>query len=214
MRPVSRPYSPLAALLLAVLLAWGCSRVPKIIVLHDPLSAEEHIELGLAYERKGELDPAGREYEKALRKDPGSFRARVNLGNVRLAAKDYGRAREEYHKALVLRPNDAEAANNLAWADILSGGDVGESLARMEAVLSPPGVRSATLYDTLGVLRMHAGSPEAAAEAFDAAEKICTEAAPSTKEACSPELLKEIGDHRRELRRRFPPPPQNAPLIK
>lgn len=214
MRLIARSYSPLAALLFAVLLAGGCSRVPKIIVLHDPLSAEEHIELGLAYERKGELDPAGREYEKALGKDPRSFRARVNLGNVRLAAKDYGRAREEYLKALELRPGDAEAANNLAWADILSGGDVRDALARMEAVLSSPGVRSATLMDTLGVLRTHAGAPGAAAEAFDEAEKLCREAAPSSKEACSPELLQEIEDHRRELRRRFPPPPQNAPLIK
>ena len=35
----------------------ACS-LPRIIVLEDPLSPEEHLNLGVAYERKGELDGA------------------------------------------------------------------------------------------------------------------------------------------------------------
>ena len=68
--------------LLVLLLAGGCSRIPRIIVLSDPLNAAEHVELGVAYERKGELDLARREYERALRKDGKLYRARVNLGNI------------------------------------------------------------------------------------------------------------------------------------
>jgi tetratricopeptide (TPR) repeat protein len=90
--------------------------VPKIIVLEDPLTAVEHVELGVAYERKGELDLALREYEMALRKDRKFFLARLNLGNVFLAKKEYGKAREEYLRALELRPGDPEATNNLSWA--------------------------------------------------------------------------------------------------
>ena len=122
--------------LLVLLLAGGCSRIPRIIVLEDPLTAAEHVELGVAYERKGELDLALREYERALRKDGKFYRARVNLGNIFLAKKEYGKAREEYLLALELRPGDAEATNNLSWAAIFSGEGIDEALARMEAVVS------------------------------------------------------------------------------
>ncbi len=86
--------------LLVLLVAGGCSRIPRIIVLEDPLTAPEHVELGVAYERKGELDLAQREYERALRKDAKFYRARVNLGNIFLAKKEYGKARKEYLLAL------------------------------------------------------------------------------------------------------------------
>jgi Tfp pilus assembly protein PilF len=124
--------------LLVLLLAGGCSRVPRIIVLEDPLTAAEHVELGVAYERKGELDLARREYERALRMDGKFYRARVNLGNVFLAKREFGKAREEYLLALELRPGDAEATNNLSWAAILSGEGIEDALARMEGVVSGP----------------------------------------------------------------------------
>jgi len=223
------PRSILALLLLVLLLAGGCSRIPKIIVLSDPLTAAEHVDLGVAYERKGELDLARREYERALRKDRKLYRARVNLGNIFLRKKEYGKAREEYLLALELRPGDADATNNLSWAAIFSGEGIDEALARMESVVSGPappvfpaaGVpqqREArtgagpqpALLDTLGVLRMRANRPGAAEEAFALAETLCRQAGAAPKEGvngdapCPEEVLREIEDHRRELRRRFP----------
>ena len=197
-------------LLLLLLLADGCSRIPRIIVLEDPLNAAEHVELGVAYERKGELDLARREYERALLKDRKFYRARLNLGNIFLAKKEYGKAREEYLLALELRPGDAEAANNLSWAAIFSGEGIDEALARMESVVSGHGGRRATLLDTLGVLRMNANRPGAAEEAFALAEALCRQAGVAPREGlkeeapCTEEVLREIEDHRRELRRRFP----------
>jgi Tfp pilus assembly protein PilF len=197
-------------LLLLLLLAGGCSRIPKIIVLEDPLTAAEHVELGVAYERKGELDLAKREYERALLKDRKFFRARLNLGNIFLAKKEYGKARKEYLQALKLRPGDAEAANNLAWAAIFSGEGIDEALARMESVVSGPGGRRPTLLDTLGVLRMNANRPGEAEEALALAEALCRQAGVAPREGlkeeapCPEEVLREIEDHRRELRRRFP----------
>jgi Tfp pilus assembly protein PilF len=197
-------------LLLVLLLAGGCSRIPKIIVLEDPLTASEHVELGVAYERKGELDLAQREYERALRKDGKFYRARVNLGNVFLAKKEYGKAREEYLKALELRPGDAEATNNLSWAAIYSGEGIEEALTRMESVVSGPGGRQPALLDTLGVLRMHANHPVEADEAFALAETLCRQAGAVPREGvdnvapCPEGVLREIGDHRGELRGRFP----------
>jgi len=197
---------------LLFLLAGGCSRIPRIIVLSDPLTAAEHVELGVAYERKGELDLARREYERALLKDRKSHRARVNLGNIFLAKKEYGKAREEYLLALELRPGDAEATNNLSWAAIFSGEGIDEALARMESVVSGPGGRRPIFLDTLGVLRMRANRPGPAEEAFALADALCRQAGAALREGengeapCPEEVRREIEDHRGELRRRFPSP--------
>jgi Tfp pilus assembly protein PilF len=194
-------------LLFVVLAEAGCGRMPRIIVLTDPLSAEEHIELGVAYERNGEFDLAIREYERALRKDKRFFQARVNLGNVWLAKKEYGKASKEYRNALAIRPGDPEATNNLAWAAIHSGEQREEAEEKMEAVLSRPENRSATLYDTLGVLRTRLGKLAAAEEAFTEAERLCLEA---EGDGCSQEILREIRDHSSEGEGRIPssaPPP-------
>lgn len=203
--------SILAPLLLVFLLTGGCSRIPKVIVLEDPLTAAEHVDLGVAYERKGELDLAQREYERALRKDGKLYRARVNLGNVFLAKKEYGNAREEYLRALELRPGDAEAINNLSWAAIFSGEGIEEALTRMESVVSGPGGHRPVYLDTLGVLRMRANRPGEAEEAFALAESLCRQAGAAPKEGvnveppCPEEVLREIEEHRGELRKRFPP---------
>lgn len=197
-------------LLLVLLIAGGCSRIPKIIVLEDPLTAPEHVELGVAYERKGEQDLAQREYERALRKDGTFLRARVNLGNVFLAKKEYVKAREEYLRALELRPGDVEATNNLSWAAIYSGEGIDEALTRMESVVSGPGGHRATLLDTLGVLRMRANRPGPAEEAFAMADALCRQAGAAPGEGvnggapCPEEVRREIAEHREELRRRFP----------
>ena len=166
--------------------------MPRIIVLEDPLTAEEHLELGVAYERSAEYDLAIREYERALRKDGESFQARVNLGNVRLAKQEYGKAREEYREALAIRPGDPEATNNLAWAAILSGEEREEAAAGMEAVVSREENRTA------------------AKEAFGEAEQRCLEAGVPR---CPNGILREIRAHRAELCGQIPPsgPP---PLVK
>ncbi len=196
------PWLALLFFLLSVVFAeTGCGRMPRIIVLTDPLSAEEHVELGVAYERNGEFDLAIREYERALRKEKEFFQARVNLGNVLLAKKEYGKARREYRKALTIRPGDPEATNNLAWTAILSGEQREEAEEGMETLLSRPENRRATLYDTLGVLRTRLGKLAAAEEAFAEAERLCLEA---ERDECSEETLREIRDHRSEKEGRIP----------
>jgi Flp pilus assembly protein TadD len=89
----------------------GCSR---IVVLHDALSAEEHCDLGVVYEREGRLDLAGREYRRSLARDASLTRARVNLGNVEAARGRLDRAERCYRRALRDRPEDGDALNNLA----------------------------------------------------------------------------------------------------
>ncbi|ADO44627.1 TPR repeat-containing protein [Hydrogenobacter thermophilus TK-6] len=94
--------------------AFSCA-MPRVIVLDDPLTAEEHLNLGYIYERKGELKPAKEEYEKALQKDKNMWKAHFNLGNVYAKMEDYAKAEREYKRALELKPNDPDILNNLAW---------------------------------------------------------------------------------------------------
>ena len=55
-------------LLLSVLVLAACA-MPKIVILEDPLTAQQHNDLGVAYEEKGDFALAGKEYEKALGKN-------------------------------------------------------------------------------------------------------------------------------------------------
>jgi tetratricopeptide (TPR) repeat protein len=93
------------------LLIAGCS-LPRIIVLDDPLSPEEHLNLGVTYERKGELDSAIKEYEAASKRLPMAY---LYLGNVSFQKEDLDGAERYYRKALENDPGNADACNNLAW---------------------------------------------------------------------------------------------------
>ena len=125
----------LVAFLAATLVAPGCSR---IVVLHDPLSAPEHNDLGVAYEAQGQLDLAAREYRRALKRDPRYGRARLNLGNVEAAAGRWARAEREYRRALLDLPGDPDPPNNLAVALLRRGRalDEAETLASRAVALA------------------------------------------------------------------------------
>lgn len=99
------------AICAALLLISSCS-MPKIIVLKDPLTPEEHISLGMAYEKKKEYDIAIKEYEAAVMKVP---RAKLYLANARFLNNQPDKAEELYRQVLQDDPKCANAYNNLAW---------------------------------------------------------------------------------------------------
>ncbi|WP_340695597.1 tetratricopeptide repeat protein [Hydrogenobacter thermophilus] len=107
----------------------------QIVVLSDPLTAQEHLNLGYIYERKGELKLAKEEYEKALRKDKNLWKARFNLGNIYAKEGDYAKAEEEYRKALELHHEDADVLNNLAWV-VYKQGRREEALSIIQKAIS------------------------------------------------------------------------------
>jgi len=118
----------MAALALLALAGSGCSH---IVVLHDPLTAPEHNDLGVVYEAQGRPDLAAREYRRALKLDPHFGRARLNLGNTQAAVGRWPAAEREYRRALGDLPGDPDAPNNLAMALLRQGRDLAaaESLA-------------------------------------------------------------------------------------
>ncbi len=93
------------------LLICGCS-FPRIIVLNDPLTPEEHINLGVAYENKGQIELAVEEYKKASKKLPAAF---LYLGNLHFSIGKPDEAEAYYRKAIKEQPDLADAYNNLAW---------------------------------------------------------------------------------------------------
>lgn len=90
---------------------YGCS-FPRIIVLEDPLTPEEHLNLGVAYEKKNEFDKAIKEYEKASENLPVAY---VYIGNIYFIKSKYESAEHYYEKALKKDKGNADAYNNLAW---------------------------------------------------------------------------------------------------
>ena len=100
----------LLMLTLLVIIA-GCA-MPRIIIYDDPLSSEEHLKLGMAYEKDGELDNAIREYKAAARKLPIAY---LYLGNVHFQKNELDEAEKYYKKAIRKEAHNADAHNNLAW---------------------------------------------------------------------------------------------------
>ncbi|MEW6374776.1 MAG: tetratricopeptide repeat protein [Thermodesulfobacteriota bacterium] len=94
-----------------LILLSNCS-LPKIIVLKDPLTPEEHLNLGLAYEKKGMLDHAIKEYKQAAKELPIAY---LYLGNAHFLKNELSEAEAYYKKMIKKEPKNANAYNNLAW---------------------------------------------------------------------------------------------------
>jgi tetratricopeptide (TPR) repeat protein len=111
------------ALLLITLTSSGCGHLPKIRILHDPLTVQEHLALGVSYESQGKLDQAISEYKAALKKDSKEAGATVlmYLGNAHAQREEYKEAERYYQKALKREPANGQALNNLAWVYLQQG---------------------------------------------------------------------------------------------
>lgn len=101
----------------------GCGHLPKIRILHDPLTAQEHLALGVSYESQGKLDRAISEYKAALKKDSKEMGVTplVYLGNAHAQREEYKQATKYYQKALAKDPKNGQALNNLAWVYLQQG---------------------------------------------------------------------------------------------
>ena len=81
-------------------------------MLDDPLSPEEHLNLGVTYEEQGELENALKEYKEASKRLPLAY---LYMGNIYFQRSEYKEAEIYYKKAIKKDPGNADAYNNLAW---------------------------------------------------------------------------------------------------
>ncbi|MFZ5995398.1 MAG: tetratricopeptide repeat protein [Thermodesulfobacteriota bacterium] len=163
-----------------ILLCLGCGKLPGIVVLHDPLTAEEHNNLGVSYEARGEYNLAEREYKEALKIRKDLFCAQFNLGNLYLKMGREKEAEDAYNKAIVLDPAQPDVYNNLAHL-YLQGGrhpDEAQKMAEKAVSLSGPTPRRVFEWryrylDTLGMAYLGRGEVDNAlrylGEALDTA---------------------------------------------
>lgn len=104
--------------------------------MKDPLTPEEHLNLGVAYEQKGEYDNAIAEYRLAAKKLPIAY---LYLGNAHFQKNELVEAEEYYKKAIKRDPKNADAYNNLAWLYYRKGEKLeeAENLALRAIELNP-----------------------------------------------------------------------------
>jgi tetratricopeptide (TPR) repeat protein len=152
----------------------GCSSLFLIPAGKDPLSAEEHLELGVAYESSGELELARSEYERALDKNPDLTQALINLGNVHYQRGDYSRAEKKYQRALKLSPQNGDIHNNLAWV-YLSQERFDQAHQVVTQALKLNSTHRHIYLDTQGVIYHRQGRYQEAVQSFKEAIRLSPE---------------------------------------
>jgi len=159
-------------LFLLVPLFSGCS-LPKIIVLHDPLSADEHVRLGGIYDAQGKLELARDQYRAAVRQDKKHLRAWTLLGDSAFGLKEYGEAEKAYEKALDLEPKNGDLHNNLAWVYVQQDRKLGKAQDLVMAAMELTPDHRPYYLDTLGVIQLKLGKiPDAIASLQGSTETI------------------------------------------
>ena len=131
------------------LLLFACA-FPRIIVLDDPLSPEEHLNLGVTYEQNKEFDSALKEYEKASKNLTIAY---LYMGNIYFLKNEYTEAELYYRKTIDKDPKNADAYNNLAWLYCMKREnlDEAEDLALKAIELNP--LKKDIYQDTLQKIR-------------------------------------------------------------
>jgi tetratricopeptide (TPR) repeat protein len=133
----------------SIIFLTACS-LPKIIILKDPLTPEEHLNLGVAYERRGEYDPAIREFQLAAKKLPIAL---LYLGNAYFLKNDWDQAEIYFKKAIEKDAQNAAAYNNLAWLYYTRGENLEEAEALAQKALELDPSKNSTYEDTLEKVR-------------------------------------------------------------
>ncbi|MFQ5900111.1 MAG: tetratricopeptide repeat protein [Thermodesulfobacteriota bacterium] len=134
----------------------GCGRLPRIIVVKDPLTVEEHLKLGVIYESRGETGLAIKEYKRALSIGRGNPDALFFLGNAYFSKNELKKAGSFYKKALDKAGRDFQKKgllnNNLAWVYIREGSRLEEAERLSKEAIELDATNSPIYLDTLGVI--------------------------------------------------------------
>lgn len=169
--PFARPARFSLFIFTTLLFLYGCS-LPRIIILNDPLSAEEHNNLGRIYESQGKFDLAARQYRSALKQDSKSLPSLLLLGDLSFRTKNYLEAESAYKKAITLQPENGDIYNNLCWVYLEQnvGIDKAEDLIKKAVLLTPE--HRAYYLDTKGMVLLRLGNITESIAALNEAIKL------------------------------------------
>jgi len=119
---------------LLMLLLASCT-MPKIIVIDDPLTAQQHNDLGAAYEGKGDFDLAGKEYEKAIKKNRDWVIPYLNLGHLYYRQDKLDQAERALREGLRVKGDHPDLLNNLAWV-LMEKGQLEQAKALIDKAIA------------------------------------------------------------------------------
>ena len=159
-------------LFLCLLQLAACSSLPRMSVPRDPLTAEEHVALGTAYEAQGLKDLAVREFQTALEQRKDYPPALISLGNLFFDAGALAEAETYYRRVLEADSSQPSANNNLAMVYLQRGERLGEAERLARTALEQGGPLKPYVLDTLANIYLRQGRPRKAEEALDEAEAL------------------------------------------
>ena len=169
----------------------ACSGLPRLVVLHDPLTPEEHVKLATAYQSQGLKELAAKEFQTALRQQREYPPALVGLGNLSFESGSFQEAEEYYRRALAVAPDDPSANNNLAMVYLSRGERLDEAERMAQKALEQGGPLRPYVLDTLASIDVRQGRYKEAKAALDEAEAL----APLENKT----LRERLAEARREL---------------
>ena len=190
-------------LLLAALLAAGCSQFPTITVqpstpapatpqqpapaaeapaAFDPqASAQVHTELASLYFQAGDPKTALDEANFALRVDPNYIQAYSVRGLIYASLKENAKANEDFQRALRLAPKDPDVNNNYGWY-LCEIGRTRESITYFMAAVSDPLYRTPErAYANAGTCALRAGDFDGAQRYLLQAVQVSRDGAPAAR---------------------------------
>jgi Tfp pilus assembly protein PilF len=110
-------------------------KIPQIIVVDDPLTAEQHNDLGVAYEEKGDYPLAEKEYEKAIKKNREWVIPYLNLGHLYYRQDKLDQAEKALREGLRVKGDHPDLLNNLAWI-LMEKGQLKEAKTLIDKAIS------------------------------------------------------------------------------
>ena len=150
----------------------ACSSLPRMNVPHDPLTAEDHVALGTAYEAQGLKDLAAREFQAALEQRKDYPPALISLGNLAFEAGALADAEEYYRRVLEVDSSQPSANNNLAMVYLQRGERLAEAERLARTALAQGGPLKPYVLETLANIYFRQGRHREVKEALDEAEVI------------------------------------------
>jgi Flp pilus assembly protein TadD len=119
---------------IALITIQACA-MPKIIVIDDPLTAQQHNDLGVAYEEKGDFALAEKEYEKAIKKNQDWVIPYLNLGHLYYRQNRLDQAERALREGLRVKGDHPDLLNNLAWV-LMEKGHLKEAQALIDKAIA------------------------------------------------------------------------------
>jgi len=155
----------------ALVVVFSCDKKISIVKINDGLSAEEHVKLGMIYFSNGEFKQAKQQFRRATVEDRQNPFGWFGLGLCEHRDGHFTSAARDFRTAAHLKPDYAEARNNLADA-LLQLGRLTDAAKEAEQAVRLGGDEAAVYHLTYAqVLWARRENAKACAEAA-AAERM------------------------------------------